>query len=69
MVFSLIQVTLSVVLIGLILLQSKGAGLGSAFGGEMGFYRSRRGAEKMLFILTIVVAVIFLSISIIRVLL
>ena len=51
------------------MLQSKGTGLGSTFGGDMGFYGTKRGAERMLFIATIVIAVLFLMTSIIGVLL
>lgn len=57
------QIILSLILIGLILLQSKGSGLGTTFGGDMGFYGTKRGAEKLLFILTIAVATLFLLIS------
>lgn len=56
-----IQIVLGVLLIGLILLQRSEAGLGSAFG-ESGFggnVHTRRGAEKTLFNLTVVIAVLF----------
>jgi len=42
-----------------ILMQQRGSGLGMAFGGEGNVYRSRRGIEKILFVATIVVAVLF----------
>lgn len=45
---------------GLVLLQAKGSGLGSAFGGEIAFYQTRRGVEKLLFYLTIIVSTLFL---------
>lgn len=67
-VLSLIQIILSIILVGLILLQAKGTGLGSTFGGEIGFYGTKRGAEKLLFILTIIVAVIFFVLSFVGVL-
>lgn len=54
------EIVLGVLLIGLIVLQSKGTGLGSTFGGDMGFYGTKRGAEKMLFVLTIIVSFLFL---------
>lgn len=57
---SLIQIILAIILVGLILLQAKGTGLGSTFGGELGFYGTKRGAEKILFNLTIIVAILFL---------
>lgn len=64
-----IQIILSVALVGLILMQNKGTGLGSTFGGEMGFYRTRRGVERMVFYLTIGVSALFLLTSVIRLLL
>ena len=45
-----------------ILLQSSSAGLGGAFGGGEGFH-VRRGSEKRLFQLTIVLATLFLLIA------
>jgi protein translocase SecG subunit len=66
-ILDILQIILGLLLIGLIILQSKGTGLGSTFGGDMGFYGTKRGAEKMLFILTIVIAVIFLLTSILGV--
>lgn len=65
---SLIQIILALILVGLILLQAKGTGLGSTFGGELGFYGTKRGAEKLLFILTIVIGFLFLSASLLGVL-
>lgn len=56
-----IQITLSVLLIGGVLLQRSEAGLGSAFGGDSfgsGNYE-RRGAEKFLFRLTILIGILF----------
>lgn len=58
-VVALIQIILGMILSAVILLQSKGTGLGSTFGGDMGFYGTKRGAEKMLFIFTIVITVLF----------
>lgn len=63
---TIFQMVLGVLLIVLILLQSKGAGLGSAFGGDMGFYRTKRGFEKLLFNATILVMSLFLITSIIE---
>lgn len=59
-IFFIIQIVLSVLLIGLVLLQAKGTGLGSSFGQSISFYSTRRGVEKLLFKLTIVVASLFL---------
>lgn len=57
------QIALSVFLIILILLQSKGVGLGGVFGGEGNVYRTKRGAERVIFITTIVVAVLFFGVA------
>jgi len=62
------QVITSLLLITAILLQNRGAGLGSAFGGSGGVYLTKRGLEKKLFIATIVLAVIFFSLSILGIL-
>jgi len=56
-----IQIILSVIMVALILMQHSDAGAGAAFGGgdmSSGIH-SRRGAEKVIFITTIVVAVLF----------
>lgn len=63
-VLPLAQIIISVLLMILILLQAKGAGLGSAWGGGGEFYRSRRGVEKIIFFATIVTVVLFLILSI-----
>ena len=67
--FLIVEIILGISLVTLIVLQSKGTGLGSTFGGDMGFYGTKRGAEKMLFILTIVVSALFLLTSLISVIL
>lgn len=63
----LLQVIFSILLIGLILMQTSQGGLGSAFGGGESF-RTKRGAEKLVFNGTILVAAIFLIISVINLL-
>ena len=57
------QVIVSILLIVAILLQNRGTGLGSAFGGSGGVYLTKRGLEKKLFIATIVLAVLFFALS------
>ena len=54
-----IQVAVSLLLIAVVLLQQKGTGLGSSFGGTGQIYRSKRGLEKTLFGATIVLAILF----------
>lgn len=56
------QIVLAVLLITAILLQMTGAQIGGAFGGSDNFssaFHTRRGFEKTLFIITIVVAILF----------
>jgi len=62
---SIAQIVLSVALILAIMLQVKGGGLGGIFGQADSVYRTRRGIERTLFQLTIVLAVIFIIISIV----
>lgn len=69
---SIIQIILSVALIAVILIQSKGAGgLGGLFGGgdSSGVYKTRRGVERTLFQVTIGLGIIFLIFSTINVIL
>lgn len=62
-VLLLAQIVVSVLLMVFILLQAKGTGLGSAWGGGGEFYRSRRGVEKIFFWATISLATLFLILS------
>ena len=64
-----VQIFISILLITLILSQAKGAGLGSAWGGGSEFYSTRRGVEKIIFIATIILATLFLLLSIANLLL
>jgi preprotein translocase subunit SecG len=59
------QIVVSVGLMAAILLQARGAGLSSAFGGDSAVYRSRRGIEKRLFQFTILLGVLFVVFSLI----
>jgi preprotein translocase subunit SecG len=63
-----LQIVISLILTTLILLQAKGAGLGSAFGGSASIIRTRRGAEKFLFYLSIIASFLFLAVSLLNVL-
>jgi len=59
----IIQIILSVALIVVIILQARGQGLGSLFGGGdsgMGITKTRRGLERTLFQITIILAGLFL---------
>ena len=57
--FNILTVISAFLLIVSILIQSRGQSLGATFGGETSFYRSRRGAEAVIFNATIVLGVVF----------
>lgn len=60
MALTVLQAISAVLLVTAILLQSKGTGLGAAFGGGGSVYRTqKRGAEKVLFRATIIFAILF----------
>ncbi|MBI3632004.1 MAG: preprotein translocase subunit SecG [Candidatus Vogelbacteria bacterium] len=57
-----LQIVLSVVLVCLVLLQQSEAGLGAWSGGMSGAnnFRSKRGAEKFIFLTTILISTLFI---------
>jgi preprotein translocase subunit SecG len=58
------QILVAVAVIGVILLQVKGGGLGGIFGQPDSVYRTRRGVEKSLFQLTVALVILFIILSI-----
>ena len=54
-----LQIMLSIVIIGSILLQAQGTGLGSAWGGGGETYHTKRGVEKVVFYVTIAAISLF----------
>ena len=58
------QMIISVALVGAVLLQVRGGGLGGIFGQADTVYRTKRGAEKVLFQLTIALVVLFAVVAI-----
>ena len=66
----IIQIIISIALVVVILVQAKGTGgLGGIFGGEgRGVYRTRRGVERTLFLVTIGLSLAFFGMSIVSVL-
>ncbi len=59
------QIVVSVLLVGAILLQHRGAGLSAVFGGGGNVYRTKRGLEKGLFVLTIFLVILFVAIGVV----
>ena len=62
-----LDILVSSLLVLIILLQAKGSGLSGTFGGEGGFYRSKRGVEKLFIYFTIALGFLFFIVSIILV--
>lgn len=61
----ILQVIVCISLIVLVLLQANGSGFGKTLGG-VGSYHSRKGLEKVVFILTIILAVVFGALSLLN---
>jgi preprotein translocase subunit SecG len=57
--FSAISAIAAILMILFVLIQTRGSSLGAAFGGDASYYRSRRGAEAVIFNATVIFAVVF----------
>ncbi|MFA6474971.1 MAG: preprotein translocase subunit SecG [Patescibacteria group bacterium] len=64
LILSIAQVIVVVMLVAAVLLQQKGVGLGSSFGGGDSVFTTRRGPEKVIFNATIVLSSLFLGLGI-----
>jgi preprotein translocase subunit SecG len=64
---SIAQILLGIALIAGVLLQSKGEELGGVFGGAQGVYQTRRGIDRVLFTITIFIAIAFFALALINV--
>ncbi|MBI2756427.1 MAG: preprotein translocase subunit SecG [Chloroflexi bacterium] len=63
--FTIIQIVVAIVLIGVLLLQGRGQGFSASFGSsDSSIYRTRRGFERTLFQFTIGLAVLWVLVSI-----
>ena len=67
----LAMMLVSIAMIVVILLQSRGAGLGGLSGGDYGGggYHVRRGVERLLFNVTIGLSIVFFTLAILNVIL
>jgi preprotein translocase subunit SecG len=59
----IVEVILAVAMIILILMQSRGTSLGTVFGQEGSVFHTRRGAERILFYVSIGTVVVFLMVA------
>jgi preprotein translocase subunit SecG len=66
MILDIIQLVLAVLLTAAILFQARGTGVGLAFGGDGNVYRTRRGVEKKLHTLTIILAILFFGVALVN---
>ncbi len=61
----ILEIVFAVVLVGVVLLQAKGGGLGGLMGSDSSVFRTRRGLEQLLFRFTVVWAALFVLLSMI----
>ena len=61
------QILVSMLLVGLILMQTRGTGLAAGYSPDTSIFRTRRGLERTVFQLTIGVGVAFVLVSILSV--
>jgi preprotein translocase subunit SecG len=66
---NIVQIIVSIALIVLTVLQGKDAGLGRMFGGDSSIHMTRRGVEKTVYNVTIILAVVFFATSLLSVIL
>ncbi len=59
------QPIIALLLIVVVLLQQKGAGLGMTFGGSSNVYSTKRGFDKVLFNITIILSILFFGTALI----
>jgi len=65
LILTIAQIVVSLILIALVLLQERSAGMSGIFGGDGGgIYQTRRGVERIAFGSTVVFAILFAIISI-----
>lgn len=62
-VLLILNIIVSVVVVALILIQGRGAGLGNAFGGGGETYQTRRGVELLTMRLTVFFIIVFFVVS------
>lgn len=65
-IINISEIIVAVLLIATILLQNRGAGLSSTFGGDFGGYYTRRGFEKFLVIASIALSGLFIIFAVLN---
>lgn len=59
------QIVISIALVVCVLLQQRGGGIGVVGGLQTQFYGTRRGLEKIIFWLTIILGVLFIALAVV----
>ena len=67
-IFLTLQILVSFFLVGAILLQAQGTGLGGTWAGGGESYHTKRGVERVIFGATIVLIIVFFLLSVLTVL-
>lgn len=70
-ILSIAQIAVSALVIALVLIQERASGVSGLFGGgggEGGFYQTRRGLEKIIFIATVILMIIFAGLALLNLL-
>ena len=65
---NIVQIIIAVALMALVVLQSKEAGVARLFGGDSSIHRTRRGVEKTMYQLTIILSGVFFFVAMMNVL-
>ncbi len=64
-IIPIVQIIVSIAIVGLVLMQQRGGGgLGGAFGQSGGAYSTQRGIQKKIFWTTIVLAAVFIALAV-----
>ena len=66
---SIVQIILSIIIITLILIQQRGTEGGVLFGNQTQFFLKRRGFEKNIYYFTWVMIILFIFVSLLKVIL
>ncbi|MFA6511684.1 MAG: preprotein translocase subunit SecG [Patescibacteria group bacterium] len=69
LLISISLIIVSALLVTTILLQQRGSGLGGAFGGDSSAYHTKRGPEKVIYIASIILSVVFMLLGVANILL
>jgi preprotein translocase subunit SecG len=65
--FDIALIITSIALITMVILQNKGVGLGNLTGQDSGVFTARRGIEKTIFWITIILSVLFVILTVVTV--